>query len=235
MFKTSHNLSKRSFIASLIATLVFMFSCESGEGEPSYPGYEYFGLQQGNYIIYQVDSIRYDDFLGEVFEYQYQVKEWNKELFVDSQGEEKMRIERFYRKNEQEPWQIKDVWTAMVNKTRALKTEDNITFVKLVFPTKKNNYWDGNSFNTLQRQEYKITQLHQPYLELDIPFDSTLTVLQQDFTTLIGEDYQYEIYATGVGMISKKYVSLEKEIDGNIIRGVDYSYRLIGYGNEVKE
>jgi len=200
-----------------------------------YTGYEYFGFEKGKYVIYQVDSIRYDDFLGEVLEYHYQVKEWNKELFIDSQGQQKMRIERFYRENEQESWQIKDVWTALLNKTRALKTEDNVTFVKLVFPIKKNSLWDGNSFNTLQRQEYKIIQIHQPFLELDLPFDSTLTVLQQDFTTLIGEDYQYEIYATGVGMISKKFVSLEKEIDGSIIRGVDYSYQLMEFGIEEKE
>ncbi len=235
MFQIIHNLSNRRIIFPLIVSLIFMIACESGEGEPAYTGYEYFGLQQGKYVIYQVDSIHYDDFLGEVLEYHYQVKEWNKELFTDLQGQEKMRIERFYRENEQEAWQIKNVWTALVTKTRALKTEDNVTYVKLVFPAKMNNYWDGNSFNTLQHKEYKITQIHQPYLELDYSFDSTLTVLQQDFTTLIGEDYQYEIYATGVGMISKKFVSLEKEIDGSIIRGVDYSYRLIEFGSEAEE
>lgn len=205
-------------------------SCDTNDGEPVFLGQDYFGHTLGNYKIYQVDSTFYDDFLGEIFEYSYQVKEVNQEFFTDSQGRETLRLERFYRLDDTKSWQIKNVWSSVLEKSRALKTEENITYLKLVFPIKRNATWNGNLFNNKPNQSYRITALHEQYTLKDITFDSTITVLQRDFSTLIGEDFQYEIYAKGVGMIKKKFVSLDKEIDGTIIRGVDYTYSLIEYG-----
>lgn len=210
--------------------LVIVASCETSEGEPVYMGHEYFPFKEGKWVVYQVDSTVYDDFLGKVFEYSYQVKEVNKEVFVDQQGLSNMRVERFIRQNQQNIWQIKNIWTSALNTNRALKTEENITFVKLSFPLKQNLIWNGNLFNTQKEQSYKITHIHAPYQLLQMDFDSTLTVLQRDFTTLIGKEFQYEVYANGIGMIHKKFINLETEIDGSIIRGVDYSYILIDYG-----
>jgi len=212
----------------LLAVLV---ACDTKTGSPVYTGEEYFGLSEGKYLIYNVDSVVYDDFLGQVFHYHYQVKEWNKEFFEDSQGNQLMRLERFSRPDADHDWRIKNVWTATLSKTKALKTEENQTFVKLVFPLKANLFWNGNLYNTKPTQNFRITQIHQPLNLGSLNFDSTLTVLQQEFITIIGEDLQYEIYATGVGMIYKKYVAITKEIDGTITRGVNYSYTLeeIGY------
>jgi hypothetical protein len=217
-------------VINLAILAVMTNSCETHVGEPVYTGEEYFNLTEGKWVVYQVDSIVYDDFLGEEFVYSYQVKEYNNGLFYDSQGLPKMRIERFIRKETQHNWQIKNIWTAALYTNRAMKTEENVTFVKLSFPLKRNLSWNGNLFNTKAAQLYKITRIHEPYQMPGLEFDSTLTVLQRDFTTLIGKEYQFEVYATGVGMISKKYIALETEIDGNIIRGVDYSYNLIDYG-----
>jgi hypothetical protein len=217
-------------IVFLTMMVIGVNSCETIEGEPVYMGKEYFPLETGSWVIYQVDSTVWDDFLGEIFNYSYQVKEVQKELFTDSQGLPKMRVERFIKYDQQNNWQIKNVWATALHSNRAIKTEENVTFVKLSFPLKPNLSWNGNLLNTGVDQLYKITSLHEPYQLLDLEFDSTLTVLQRDFTTLIGIEEQFEVYATGVGMIQKKFIRLETEIDGNIIRGVDYSYNLIDYG-----
>ncbi len=218
---------------------LLMTSCETSEGEPVYIGYEYFGQTEGKWLIYEVDSTVYDDFLGEVFHYQYQVKEVNAGFLDALTGNDKMRLERFYRNNDQEPWQIKNVWTSQLTKNKALRTEENITYVKLSFPlwinpeiVGRGNQWDGNVYNVKPSQDYIITYLHEPMQLGTLAFDSTLRVLQKDFKTLIGEEFQYEIYSTHIGMVRKRYVDLSTDIDGTIVRGVDYSYELIDYGFE---
>lgn len=222
--------SSNTFIPLVVIFTVYFSSCERHMDDPVNLGHEYFNLSEGHFNIYEVDSTVYDDFLGQVFHYKYQVKEVNKGFFTASNGKSSMRIERFIRDNGQTNWQIKNVWTATLTPSQALKNEENITYVKLVFPLKKNKTWDGNSFNANQQQDYKITALHEPFSDGGLTFDSTLTVLQNEFRTLIGDHYQSEIYARGVGMIAKKSIALDKEIDGTIIRGVDYSYRLLETG-----
>lgn len=220
------------FLVFLPAFLWVFQACETADGEPVYTGEEYFGFTTGKWLHYQVDSIVYDDFLGEIFTYSYEVKEINKEFFTDSQGVDKIRIERFYRENDMQDWRIKNIWTSQMQPARAIKTEENISFVKLAFPVSERKTWDGNIFNMKGEQMYTLSDVHEPYTLGSLSFDSTITVLQNNFVTLIGEEFQYEMYATKVGMIYKKYVDLEKEIDGTIIRGVDYSYTLIDYGDD---
>ncbi len=220
--------NRGSIIIGLLA--VVLGACDTSESEPVYLGYEYFGHEEGKWVIYQVDSTVYDDFLNEVFHYNYQVMEVNRNFYEDSQGMERLRIERFYRSDEQHPWAVKNVWTSTLQNQRALKTEENTTFVKLAFPVRENLSWNGNQFNNKPSQLYRITHVHEPLQIGTFTFDSTARVLQNEFFTLIGEEFQYEVFATKVGMIEKKYLSLEKEVDGTILRGVDYSYEIVDYG-----
>jgi hypothetical protein len=224
--------ASNTFILLMVIFTVNLSSCERITDDPMNLGHEYFNLNEGHFNIYEVDSTVYDDFLGRVFQYKYHVKEVNKNLFTASNGLTSMRIERFIRANGQSAWQIKNVWTATLTPSQALKNEENITYVKLAFPLRKNKTWNGNSYNSGQQQDYKITDLHEPFSQNGLSFDSTLTVLQNEFRTLIGDQYQSEIYARGIGMINKISIALDKEIDGTIIRGVEYSYKLLETGTE---
>jgi hypothetical protein len=223
------NLLINRYLLILIIT-IFICSCDNRNAEPVYTGLDYFPVEQGNWIIYDVDSTVYDDFLGEVFNFKYQVKEVQELIFTGDSGEETMRLERFWRRNDDDNWGIKNVWTARIHDQRALKTEENITYVKLSFPVKNNKSWDGNAFNSRSSQPYRITDIHQQRQYGELLFDSTLRVLQKEFITLIGEEFQYEVYGHGIGLIEKHYTELQKEIDGTIRRGVIYSYTVKDYG-----
>lgn len=231
LIMSAFNAFTNKFLVILIIWLnIVLFSCEKKEGEPAYLGTEYFGLIPGAWAIYDVDSTVYDDFLGEVFHYQYQVKEVNAEVYIDSQGEESMRLERFWRADENDSWKIKNVWSASLLSQRAIKTEENITYIKISFPAGSGRNWNGNAYNNKPAQQYVITDIHTPKEIGNVLFDSTLTVLQKDFITLIGEDLQYEIYVPGIGMVERKYIMLTKEVDGTIVRGVDYTYIIAEHG-----
>ena len=192
--------------------------------------HDYFPLEIGHYLIWDVDSVVYDDFTGTVDTFYYQVKELVESEFVDGDGLASYRLERYIRFDHEEEWSIKNIWKARIDGARALKTEENITFIKLAFPPENNKTWDGNAYNSLNEQQYVFRSVHEPFLINGLPVDSTVTVLQRDFETLISEDYQLEVYAKNFGLIYKKYVELTKEVDGTIIRGVDYSYTLQLYG-----
>jgi hypothetical protein len=225
---------KKSFIkCSLIIFLVMGYACVEREiAEPVYIGKEYFVQQPGYWIVYDVDSLVYDDFLGQVFHYKYQVKEVNKEILHENTANLTMLVERYWREDAQASWQIKNNWTSRWDNNRGLKTEENVTFVKMVFPVNLNKSWNGNAYNNKATQIYRITDIHQERQTATFKFDSTLRVLQKDFTTLIGNELQFEIYALGVGMIEKHYTDLHMDIDGTILRGVKYSYTVSEFGNK---
>lgn len=222
------NLAGRLFM--LFAGLVAIVSCDTHNAEPVYMGKEYFPLASGRWIIYDVDSTVHDDFLGRVFNFNYQVKEVQAGIFINDSGEETMRIERFYRNDTLSPWIINSVWTKALRNNQALRTEENITYVKLSFPLYLNRNWNGNAFNPLARQTYRITDIHQARQYGNHLFDSTLRVLQKDFQTLIGKDIQYEIHGKGIGMLQRHVTELTTEIDGTIIRGVVYTFSISDYG-----
>jgi hypothetical protein len=228
-------LYKTSGFLLLFVMAFFIYSCETSEGEPVYMGEEYFGHKSGKWVIYNVDSTVYDDFLGEVFHYNYQVMEKNDGFFTDSEGEESMRLERFWRPGENDSWRVKNVWSSKIISSKAMKTEENITYIKLAFPLESGqgglrNSWDGNAFNNKPEQIYQLLSLHETMELGGHVFDSTAMVMQKDFVTLIGEELQYEIFATDIGMIYKRYIDLSKEVDGTIIRGVDYAYEIADFG-----
>jgi len=221
------------FFLFLGSMLFFMAACSNEEATPANMYYEYFPDVPGHFVIYDVDSVVYDDFTGQTLTYQYQVKELIESRFFDGEGKESLRLERYIRQSTQEAWEIKNIWQARVLPARAEKTEENLTYVKLVFPPKLGQTWNGNAYNTLPAQNYRITEAHKPYLiSPTLTFDSTVTVLQNDFFTLISEDLQEEKYSKHIGLVFKRYRSVTKQPDGSIISGVDYSYRISEFGME---
>lgn len=230
------NLKRPGFGRSLLllpGLLLFLAACSNEEANPANMYYEYFPDVPGHFVIYNVDSVVYDDFTGQTITYQYQVKELIESRFFDGEGKESLRLERFIRQSAQEPWEIKNIWQARVLPGRAEKTEENLTYIKMVFPPRLGQTWNGNAYNTLPSQNYRITEAHKPYLiSPTLTFDSTVTVLQNDFFTLISEDLQEEKYAKHIGLVFKRYRSLTKRPDGSIIGGVDYSYRISEFGME---
>ncbi|MEE4177246.1 MAG: hypothetical protein V2I46_07030 [Bacteroides sp.] len=216
-----------------LGMVVFFTGCKEEQADPTEMYYAYFPEAVGHFVIYEVDSVVYDDFTGQVLEFQYEVKELIESRLTDGEEGESLRLERYIRPDAASSWEIKDIWQARVLADRAEKTEENITYIKLVFPPKLGKKWNGNAYNTLPEQEYRITEAHKPYLiSPSLSFDSTITVLQNDFFTLISEDFQQEIYAKDIGMVFKRFRKVDKEVDGTITRGVDYTYQFKAFGQE---
>ena len=221
-------------------------------------GYSYFPMEVGDYFIYQLDSIRYDDFNDTTIRTSMLVREINESLFVDAGGRESFRIQREYKLNENDEWGSYgfDIWFAYKDESTAERVEENLRFVKLSFPLRLGRSWLGNIHidtrpvdvdsgvlenpnSWLDGWEYTITSIDEAYSNDNLSFDSTLTVIQEATGTLLDTTGSREIYAKNVGLIYKDLYKLKTQCIANCIgmswedkaeKGFIIKQRLLEYG-----
>jgi hypothetical protein len=221
-------MKKIIYIISVV-TVVFS-ACKKDEKITVDQGYDYFPLSAGLTLIYDVDSVVYDDFFQpvRVDTFRYQIKEVVESQFIDGQGREAWRLER-YIKTDTTNWQINNVWTAVRTATTAEKVEENIRYIKLTFPVRNNRSWDGNSYNNLAFREYRFTAINEPAQVGSLGFDETVQVLQGDDENLIEKFYAEERYARHVGMVYKESINVKKAVTQQITSGLIYRMRINSY------
>lgn len=210
-------------------------SCKKDAAVDSYIGYNYFPLNIGHEIVYDVDSIVKSGFnLGQTDTFRFQIKEVVESYFTDNEGRETARLERYKRNDSSQPWVIHKVWTANLTLNSAEKKEDNITYIKLIFPPKKNRKWNGNARNENDEQEYKITDIHRAETINNLPFDSVITVLQADEDNIVYKKFEIEKYAVNAGLVYKEQFNGKYDLSGGsyVLKSyTHYTERIISYKN----
>lgn len=209
---------------------VFMSSC--GREIEDYPAvdYAYFPLETGKYVIYQVDSISYDEFNCSVDSVRVQLRELITAKDTDGEGNTYYRTERYYRKTDSDPWQFKNVWVSQIVDFQAHRVEDNQRYIKLAFPVVDQKKWDGIIYvrrDTLVAvkggaidfykdwDEFKYTSVGAQEIINGKTYDEVLTVEQVDKINNIERRYSIEKYAKGVGLVSKEMRILDTQCRNN--------------------
>ena len=234
---------KQLTLLTLLVITCCLFACKKEKSiEELDLGYAYFPNETGRYVIYQVDSISYNDFFTPVRidTAHFQLKELIESHFTDNEGRECERIERYVRKNDSLPWVLRDVWYQTKTPVRAEKVEENVRFIKLIFPITSTQKWNGNAYNTIGNYEYAYKNIDAKKTINGIKFDSTITVNQQLDSNLIEKKYQVEIFAKNIGMVYKRFVDVQdksssiepKPFPERIDAGTDYTYRVISFGKQ---
>jgi hypothetical protein len=121
------------------------------------------------------------------------------------------------------------VWYANKTSSTAEKVEENIRYIKLVFPSKEGKEWNGNSFNTLGSKYYEIVSIDEYEVLNSLAFDSVVTVEQYDQDDFIQYRYEMEKYARNIGLIYKIQDSLYDGGGADTI-GYTYSQKIVSYG-----
>lgn len=207
-----------------------MLTCQSCKKDtveaPINMHYDYFPLTAGYWVVYDVDSSAWDNINDSLMHFNYQIKEQVDTSFIDNAGKTAWRIERYKRTGTQKPWQIIDVWVSQLTPYTAEKIEENNRIIKLLFPIQESRKWNANSYNMLTAQTYKYKDVHTPLTINANDFDSTLTVVQQEYSTnLINTSQAYEIYANHTGLIKKEFLYLYKDL----IDTIEYSHYTYTY------
>ncbi len=193
-------------------------------------GYDYFPVEIGKYVVYDVDSIFIDDPVGISDTFNYQIKEVIAGEYVDNQGDLAQRIERFIRTSDSLPWVIKDVWASNRLSQSGQRVEENVRIIHMTFPVKEAVVWDGNSLNTEQERPFTYSDFHVPRSINGMSFDSTakvITTLEPNFVDTVIDT---EIRAKHVGVIFKKLIETNTQTDGTT--GFKVTMRALEYGRE---
>jgi hypothetical protein len=215
----------------LLTVLLFLVACEKDEESPPEPRYEYFPVEPGHSVTYEVDSIRHDSALRLHDTSHYFIRETIAARFKDSEGRTSYRIERYRKDSMSGDWRIADVWVANRNERRAEKVKENRRFTKMVFPIRSDRQWDGNAYNDLPEREYRYRSVHRDRTINGQPLDSTVEVLQKDVDNLIETEFAEEIYALGIGMVKKEEVDLNTYTTGEIRKGSELYMRMIDHSS----
>lgn len=218
----------------LLSFSLTLIACKEDANEPFF-GHSYYGLEEGNFVEYEVTYITHDENLTPQHDTSvYKIKTIVGEIIEDNEGRP-ARV--FYRQIYSEvfqDYQNLDLWTTIIDGGRAELVEENQRKIKLVFAISNNKEWDANAFNTEEELNCYYKDFHLPKSFNGFTFDSTIVVEQEDFLSLINYKRKFETYANGVGLIDLYYKDLRiNNFDTlDISKGTERFYKLINYGKE---
>jgi hypothetical protein len=109
----------------------------------------------------------------------------------------------------------------------AQRVQENIRYVKLVFPLEKNKKWNGNLYNALGAEQYTFSYTDNPLTLGSTNYPLTSKVLQQNEVNAIEEIVRYEIYAGNIGLVYALSDSINTQLSGS--RGYRYRFSLTSF------
>jgi hypothetical protein len=194
---------------------------------------DYFGQEEGRYVIYDVVEIFHDvDAAVKHDTNYYQLKTvWN-ETFVDNEGRDARIFRRYVRNQATDPWVLQDVWTGLIDGIRAELIEENQRVVKLIFSPTIEKEWDANAYNPNDELSCYYDDIHQSHSLGVNDFDSTVMVEQADDPDPVRFLRKYEVYAKGIGLVEKVSRDLYLEFQTQPQSGYELFYTYVSSGYE---
>ncbi len=214
----------------ILGTAFLLNSCKKRIDDfTTAPLADYYPLQVGKYITYDLDSTVFINFGQRDTVIKYQVQDRVDAQINDNTGQVAYRIIRFIRRNENEQWAPNNTFMAVPKENSIEYTENNLRFIKLKLPVSDGYSWKGNSYidtysfssqvRYLDGWEYTYDSVNAPLTLGNITVDSTIKVAQMD--EFLGEDpklpgaiygeknYSVEKYAKGIGLVFKEFIHWE--------------------------
>jgi hypothetical protein len=223
-------MKKLLFILPLLL-LLLLASC-TREVEPFAPiAYDYSPMDSGKFIVYQVDSIIYNEYEDRVDSHSYEIRYEYGRTELDAADEPIYRLLRYERTAANATWELKAVFAAKNTRNQFQLIENNQRLIKLTYPIAEGGDWDGlpfirrdtsieiqgGSINLYKDWDNFSYQAIEPNFSINgLSFDTTVVVLQVDKTNNIERRYAKERYAKGVGLIEREMWILDTQCGGNI-------------------
>lgn len=211
--------------------LIFLLaSCKKQDANfTSDPVSDYFPLEVGKYITYDLDSTLFLNFGQDKVVNHYQAQDRVEAQITDNLGRPAFRITRYIRKDSTQDWTPGIVLMAVPTKNSVEYIENNLRFVKLMLPVKQDFSWKGNSYIDTYSNDLGVTYLDDwdyvydsvgmPLTINSLTIDSTVSVDERD--EFLGQDpsipgtqyaektYSIEKYGKGIGLIYRDFLHWE--------------------------
>jgi hypothetical protein len=200
---------RTAFLLSFLS--VFLIACEKDSQNSTSNWYKsYYDTSFGRFIDYEVTEINHDENAAiqhDTLNYFLRIR--MDDTIVDNLGRIATKYVRYKKNNVNDPWQLSDVWTTIVDGANAELVEENQRKVKLKFPINEFTKWDANVFNLDEKLDCSYENMHVSRSINGLFFDSTIMVNQGEKRDFLRFYKRKEIYANGIGMISKYLKDLD--------------------------
>jgi hypothetical protein len=201
--KSVYNLFLRLVLVSVF--IIFFITCSNDENiKTTLSDKQYLPLSIGLFQIYTITETEYINGLNGITKV-YELKTEIMDSILLSDNIYSYVIYRSTRTTPQQAWNYLDTWTATFTDREARVQEGNVSFVKLDLPIANGNSWNGNLYNSLGEEKYMVSILTEPEAVNNLVFDDVLEVVQRnEQDNIVGNDIRKEMYARGVGLISRE-------------------------------
>jgi hypothetical protein len=199
--------------AILLLLILQIAACSRNKEEQSIDtGADYFPLKVGMERVFSIDSLAYDNNAGftQIDTFRYFYKEQILEQTTNDAGEQIWILSRWFADSLQGPWQQANRWQIIKNEWHAIIIEENRPFLRLAFPLELNKNWNGNLFNNLGLQRYRVVSINQAFGQ----YNNTLLVQEISISNAIEEIRRNLRYAHLLGMVQLVHDSLNTQISG---------------------
>ena len=106
--------------------------------------------------------------------------------FPNAEGGSSFIIYRSKRDDGSSAFTYLDTWSARIDKREAVTNEENIPFLKIKLPVVDQNEWDGNLYNAVGEDTYKLEEVKIPYTANGQSYDDCIVINQNDNGDLHG-------------------------------------------------
>ena len=226
---------KIKFAFSFFFVMVIFMSCKKNSQNVQQDWYKsYYDTNEGRFIEYNVHEINHDE--NAIIQHDtlnYFLRIQIEDTISDNLGRVNRKYVRYKKMNSNDPWQISDVWMTIIDGTDAELVEENQRIIKLKFPVNSFTKWNANIFNLDENLDCFYENIHLGKSINGLYFDSTVTVNQGATRNFLKFFKKYEVYANGIGMISRYYKDLNiSNFDTlQIDSGRELYMEVINFGN----
>lgn len=186
--------------------------------DPQSLGLQFYPVEIGNSWTYRMDSIIYDDEGLNIYETTSFMKEEIIEKTIDAAGDSTYILQVSKRRDETLAWQVTDLYYLYKDDQKLKRVEENLSFLKLVFPTTIGSNWNGNQFdenlevlvagdvvNVFQNWgDYRIKDKVNDFPVSGAVYDNVLVIEQADESNNIQQRYSFEYYKENIGLIMRE-------------------------------
>jgi hypothetical protein len=226
---------------------LFLFTCKKKSDTPTQDelGYSYFPISVGAYSIYNViDSSFQGNGISVVK--RYQVKE---EIHDPITVYDQTRYQVYLYFTQQMGQAFNSYpdsnWTEFNSGGRITRIENNISYIKLIFPFVVGATWDGNISDSVNNPQnyYTMTNVRRSFTYDSsssgvsggsLYYPQTVSVVQYNNSSALGVNYSVEVYADNVGMVYKEikiYQYDQSQLSNQVVQyGRHYYKKLIATG-----
>jgi len=229
--KILFNLYSMKLSYFILVLILCASSCSKQKDETAIEyGYNYFPIDTAKNYVYTIDSISYNSNTKTVDTFKFILKTKFEESFIDTNGNKIWRLKRFAKyKNTIEFIETQNHFVQFSN-NQYIYTENNLAYLKAIFPLKNNLNWNGNLYNSLIRIKSEINFYNQDFLINDTTFLKSTKINEEISEDFIFDIERFSVYQNNIGLVYFKNKNIETQTNqqGQPVKsGFDVRMRLI--------